>query len=158
MADKAISRIPTIFPLTLVLDTAQYASGDVMVVPQEIAGVCPGGRGAVLTSMVITDLDDQGGSLEVLLTGESISIGTLNAAYAIAQADAGAIQARIAVASGDFADYGSFKYAQYGPAATGMGGVLQSTVGSSLWLGVISRDTKTQSAAGILVKLGFEVP
>ena len=157
MALEVIASKPLIRTVTLVLDTAQYGDGDLMAAPVEVTDICLGGRGAILHSLAVLDKDDQGGSIEFLLTGESISMGTVNAAFAIAQADAGAIQAKIPVASGDFTDYGSFRYVQYGPAATGMDRVVQS-VGSSLWLGTISRDTKTHTASGISVQLGFVLP
>jgi len=157
MAGRVIAAEYVIKTVTLSLDTAQYGSGDLLAAPQEIADACPGGRGAILHSLVVLDKDDQGGSLEFLFTSSSVSFGTENAAFAISQASAGAIQARVPVASGDFTDYGSFRYAQYGPTATGMGGMLKST-GSSLWLGAISRDTKTHSASGIIVQVGLVRP
>lgn len=158
MADSTIAIDYKLADVTLVLDTAQYASGDLMSAPVEITGLFLGGRGVLLQSLGVLDLDDQGGSMEFLLTGESISMGTVNAAYAIAQTDADAIQARIPIASGDFTDYGSFQYAQYGPAATGLGRVLRGNEGASLWLGAISRDTKTHTASGIVLQIGFMRP
>ena len=155
MANRVIAQDFVIETVTLSLDTVQYADGDLLAAPQAIAGICEGGRGVILHSLSVLDKDDQGGSMEFLVTGSSVSFGTENAAYAIAQADAGAIQARVPVASADFADYGSFRYAQYGPAATGMGGILNAT-GSDLYIGAISRDTKTYTAAGIVLQLRFE--
>ena len=158
MAKRVFGSAYVVKTVTLTLDTAQYGSGDLLAAPQEITGLCSQQRGAILHSLTVLDKDDQGGSMEFLFTGDSISMGTENAAYAIAQANAYAIQARVPVASGDFTDYGSFRYAQYGPTATGMGGVLRPTSGTSLWLGAISRDTKTHSAAGIVVNVGFLLP
>ena len=69
-----------------------------------------------------------------------------------------AIGMRAWIASGDFTDYGSFHFAQYGPAATGLGRVLQGREGSSLWIGAISRDTKTHTASGVTLHMGFKRP
>jgi len=158
MANPVIAIDWTLADVTLVMDTVQYASGDLMSAVVEIPKACLGGRGVILESLSVTDNDDQGGSMEFLLTGESISMGTVNAAFAIAQTDSDAIQARIPIASGDFADYGSFRFAQYGPAATGLGRVLQGREGASLWIGAISRDTKTHTASGVTLHMGFKRP
>ena len=146
-----------LFEVTLTLDTNQYASGDLLADTQEIAGACNtiSGR-AILRSIAVLDEDDQGGALDLLLLRSNTSMGTENGAFAPVDGDAEEILTVIEIASGDYVDFANSQMAMKTEMTGGVGAVLEPASGTSLYVAVVSRDTKTYSAAGIVLKIGLE--
>jgi hypothetical protein len=146
--------------VTLSMSTAQYGDGDVLAAPQELTGVFEAGRAVELHSLVLLDKDDQGGALDIVLLRSNVSLGTENAALAVTDAAADEILGKVSVGTADYTDLGSSQFVQKTAAAgdAGMGLVLLPDGGSSLYVAAISRDTKTYTATGITLKLGFERP
>jgi hypothetical protein len=139
--------------VTLSLDTNAYADGDVLAATQEITSAMRvnGGTG-VLQSLVLLDKDDQGGALDVLLMRTTGSIGTENAAAGPTDAVADEILAVVEIAGGDYVDLANSQIA----VKDNLGVIVDAASDSqSLFVAAISRDTKTYSAAGITLKLGF---
>ena len=144
--------------LTLSCDTAQYSDGDVLAAPQELAGVCPAGHPVKLVSLSVTDKDDQGAALAVVLLRTNVSLGTENAAAGITDAVADEILSMVEIGTANYTDLGSsqvvWKTADAGDA--GMGAICLSGAGDSLYVGAIARGTATYTASGITLKFGFE--
>ncbi len=147
-----------VFEVTLTLDTNAYADGDVLADTQEIANVfSTPGKCVILNSILLLDKDDQAGALDLVFLRNATSLGTENAALNISDANAAEITGVVPFEAADYKDLINSTIAVKGPADTGMGFVLSPNElgGGSLWIGAISRDTKTYSASGILLKIGL---
>jgi hypothetical protein len=141
-----------VFDVTLVTDTSAYASGDVLAVPQEIAGVFKAaGARRRLDSLVVLDEDDHGQALDLVFFNAAATLGTINAAVSISDTDARKIVGYVSVAQADYKDLVNSMLA----VKSGLGQTLEGAT-TSLWVGAICRGgTPTYSAAGIKLKLGF---
>ena len=137
--------------VTLVLSTDQYASGDVLVVPQEIAGAMRvnGGTG-VIQSIEVLDKDDQGGILDLVFFSESASLGTINAAVSISDTDAALKLGTVEIVAADYVDFINSQSVTIPNVGIGLKAAADSR---SLWIGAISRDTKTYTASGIVLRI-----
>lgn len=146
--------------VTLSMSTAQYGDGDVLAAAQEVADVFEAGRAVKLESLVLLDKDDQGGALDIVFLRSNVSLGAENAALAVTDAVADELLGKVSVGTADYTDLGSSQFVQKTAAAgsAGMGLVLLPDGGSSLYVAAISRSTKTYTASGITLKLGFERP
>lgn len=143
-----------VIDVTLTADTAILASGDVMVVPQEITSVFRQNAGRVrLESIVVLDGDDQGTAIDLVFSDANITLGTLNAAISVSDADAAKIIGHVSVAAADFKDYINSQIA----VKTGVGIVMEAAAAStSLWVSAVCRSgTPTYTAAALKLKLGF---
>jgi hypothetical protein len=142
-----------VIDVTLSLDTAAYASGDVLAATQEVASaVAANGGKAVLHSVTVLDKDDQGQALDLVFLRTNVSLGTENAAVSITDADAEEILGVVQVTAGDFLDFGANRVATM----PSVGLVLEAGASStSLYLAAVSKGTGTYSASGIVVKLGL---
>lgn len=143
--------------VTLTLDTNAYASGDVLAATQEVANVFSGGRRrAMLASLVVLDLDDQGQGMDIVFLRSNVSLGTENAAFEPADATAAEILAIVPIAAGDWYDLINSRIARRQLGDTGMGALLEpASGGTSLWVGAISRGTGTYTAGGVVLKIGL---
>lgn len=143
-----------VIDVTLSLNTAQYASGDVLAEAQEVADAMRIAAGTgVLYSVQVIDQDDQGGALDLVFFSSSASLGTENSAVSISDADAAKILGVISVGASDYVDLVGSQVASLKGSECGF--VLEAGAAStSLWVGAISRDTKTYTAAGIVLRLG----
>lgn len=139
--------------VTPVMETSATAAGDVIAVPIEITGCLRQEGGTVkLTSVLVLDKDDQGQNLDLVFSSEEITLGTLNAAISVSDADAAKIIGHVSVT--DYKDYINSQIAVEENLGIIMKGVAGST---SLWVGVVCREgTPTYTASGIVIQLGFE--
>lgn len=150
-AQKLLSFVP-------VLDTAIYASGDVMFVAKELAGVMSSSGGAArLESLVVIDKDNEKATFDLLFfdRAPASSLGALNAAYALVDADADNLLGRLSVAAADYVSSGTNS-----AEATYKNLQLMMKSASrfkSLWIcGVIRSGTPTfTTASDLTLKLGF---
>ena len=143
-----------VLDVTLVADTNAYADGDVLAIPQEIVNsVAEAGTARRLTSIVVIDGDDQGTAIDLIFFDASASLGTINTAIDISDADAAKIVGIVAIAAGDFKDLINNKVA----VKTGIDLIMKAaSTSASLWVGAVVRSgTPTYSAGGIKLKLGF---
>lgn len=142
----------TTIDVTLSLDTAAYASGDVLAEIQTVASVFRvSGGTAILQSLIVLDEDDQGQALDVVIMRATGSLGTENAAVTISDADARNILGIIQIAAADFIDLGGNRVAT----KQSLGMMLKPTTGTDLFVGAISRGTGTYTASGIRLILGL---
>ena len=144
---------PVQFDVLPVLDTSAYADGDVLFAPVEIPGVTlwpltP----ALLQSIQVIDESDQGAAFDLLFFRTTVTLGTLNAAPSISDADAREFQGRISVLSSDYYDLGGVRVANLNSL-----GLLMKTADAkkSFFVGGISRGAGTYAASGLRLRLGF---
>lgn len=140
--------------VTLSLDTSAYSDGDVLATTQEVANAfrAAGGR-AILQSLHVIDLDDQGVAFDVLFLSANSSLGTENSAPDIDDTEVLDVLGMVRVGAGDYIDLGANRIATL----TGLGLVLEAASDStSLWIAAITRGgTPTYTASGIRLKLGL---
>jgi len=142
-----------VIELTLVLDAGvAYATGEVLSITQELASFFPVSAKAVtIQSISVLDEDHEGGAFDIVFLKSNVSIGALNAAVSVADADAREILGVVSIALSDYADLVN----SYLATITGIGLVVKSA-GTSIWVAAISRDTKTYTAASDLkLKIGI---
>lgn len=139
--------------VTLTLDTSAYAAGDVLAAPQEITNAFRfrGGR-MKLTSVVVLDTDDQGQNLDLVFSNEEITLGTINAAISVTDAEAAKIIGHVSVT--DYKDYINSQIA----VEENLGLIMEAAaLSDSLWIAAVCREgTPTHTDGGIIVKLAFE--
>jgi hypothetical protein len=141
--------------LTLSLSSGSaYAANDVLADRQELENVflTNGGR-ATLQSLVVLDKDDQAGALDVVFLNANNSLGTENSAVSITDANMESCVAVVSVASSDYDDFINSQIACKDNIDTLVSGPSDDT---SLWVGAVSRDTKTYTGSGIVLKIGFK--
>lgn len=139
---------------TMTMAASTYADGDVLADTQELAGAIRinGGNGFI-TSIVILDEDDQGGDLDVVFFRSDVSLGTEDSAVSISDADARQIMCTVRVLSSDYDDLIASQVAVLSNVGCGVESASDST---SIWMGLISRDTKTYTNGGIQVAVFFD--
>lgn len=149
---KAVRTLDGVFEVTLSLDTNAYADGDVLADTQILdanAFVSVGGV-MLVQNVQIIDLDDQKGAIDIVLLRSNTSLGTENAAPNIADGNADEILEVIKVYATDYSDMGGFSWASIDVSKV----IKAASDSTALYIGAISRDAKTYSAAGLIVRVG----
>jgi hypothetical protein len=134
-----------------VLEAAILASGDVFIASQQIPLPFNTGEGYELESVIVLDKADQNQAFDLIFSTEQITLGTLNAAISITDADAEKIigSCKMVVATHAYDLINSILFTQ-----GNLGIVLQ---GSALWVAAVCRSgTPTYGAAGMTMKFGFK--
>lgn len=135
-----------VFELTLVTDTSAYANNDVLAVPQAIDDAAFGG---VLESVVLLDEADQGVAIDLVFFRADATLGTINAAVSISDADAANIIGVISIAASDYSDMINSQVAT----VRGLGLIMKT---STPYIAAIVRSgTPTYAADSLKLKLGF---
>jgi hypothetical protein len=143
-----------VFEVTLSLDTNAYADGDVLADTQELDGAAltENGGTAILQSIQVIDLDDQGQAMDIVLLRSDVSIGTENSAVSVSDANADEIVAIVEVASGDYVDLVNSQIAEVGS----IGKMIEAASSDdALYIAAISRGTGTYTASGVKVRVGL---
>jgi hypothetical protein len=150
-----LGRTTKVIEVTLSLDTAIYADGDVLAATQEVAGALwDGGGRAIVYSITLLDKDDQGGALDLVFLKANSAIGTENAAVSVTDAAADNICGVVEIAAADYVDLINSQIV--GKRAADCGFLVSGPSGStSIYIAAISRDTKTYTAAGITLEIGL---
>lgn len=141
--------------VTLTLDTAIYASGDVLSDTATVTNAMRinGGTG-ILQSIAVIDQDDQKAQLKIFVLGATASLGTKNAAPSISDTDALNILGNpITIETTDYTDLGGVSIA----GKDNIGKVVKAATGSrNIFIAVLNgTGTPTYTAAGIKLRLGF---
>lgn len=139
--------------VTFALDTSIYASGDVLAIPTVLTAALRKTDGTgLLQSITLNDEDDQGVALYVVIMDANNSLGTINAAASITDANARNIIAIVPVETSDWIDLGGVKVATI----RNLGIPVKSVSGAAtLFVGLITRGTPTHSASGITGRFGI---
>lgn len=134
------------YEVDLVIDTSQYASGDVLsdrvaveLVSEDTAEALGVIRGEILGA-VLLDKDDEGGALDLVFLDADVSLGTVNNAVSITDTNAERVLGIVPVTS--YEDLGGCKLARpdFAP-------IYFEVAEGKLYVGAISKDTKTYTAA-----------
>jgi hypothetical protein len=139
----------TTVEVDLSLDTSAYADGDVLADTQAVvlssSPPSAGMRGEVIGCTVL-DKDDNAGAFDLVFLDDNVSLGTENAAPSISDTDAEKVIAIERVSS--YTDLGGADVARpdFPP-------IPFKVAAGTLYVGAISRDTKTYTAAGLRLKL-----
>lgn len=140
--------------VTLSLDTAAYASGD-LIADAQIVAACTRANDvpAILQSIQVIDEDDAGAAFTIYLANASASWGSENSAPSISDANARAILGFVDVATADYKDLGGVKVAS----KNNLGIVVQPASGTDdIYVAVVnSTGTPTYTASGVRLRLGF---
>jgi hypothetical protein len=143
-----------VLDVTLVLDTAVYANGDVLADTAAVANAVRvnGGR-AILQSVHVLDEDNQGVGFDIIFFDANNSLGTFNAAPTISDTNARAILGSVSIAASDYMSLGGCRVAT----KAGVGLLLKAGAATtSLYIAAISRlGTPTYTASGLKLKLGM---
>lgn len=143
-----------VFDFTPVLDTNILADGDVMFVAKELPDffLSPDAD-AALHSILVVDGDDQNIAFDLVFSNATITLGTLNAAVSISDADAAKIIGVVEFATTDAVDLINSRLFY----RSGLGQVLRASgTTTSVWISGISRGgTPTYTASGMKMKIGL---
>jgi len=146
-------------PVVPVLDTSAYASGDVLwTTPVVIPNACRiKGGVALLKSLYIVDFDDQGVAFDLFFQNAASSLGTVNGAPNISDANAlASIVGRVPIATTDYVDLGGVRIAR--PTNAVCESMMQALTSSrDLYISAVNgAGTPTFTAAGLKFFFGFE--
>ena len=138
---------------TPTLDTNAYADGDIIANTTQLADASPHGA-CQLMSVVVIDIDDKGGGLEIIFLRSNTSMGTINNAPSISDANArDEIIGHVVI--DEYIDQGGWQMAT----KTGIGLTLKPGSGGDLYYAVISDgNTETYTAGGLTFKFGLVTP
>lgn len=142
----------SVYEVTPVLETSILADNDVFFIPIEVPQVFEKGLPRTLDSIVVLDGDDQNTDFDLIFSNASITLGSLNGAISVSDADAAKIigATSMLAASHAFDLINSILFVK-----TAVGLVLKGTT-NSLWVsGVVRSGTPTYSASGMKIRLGF---
>lgn len=145
-----------VIDFTPVVDTAQLAVGDIMWIAQELPGFFPDPvRPRKLISVTGIDEDDENVVFDILFFNAAVTIGTINGAINITDADLRKYLGGVVLATGDMIDtINSRTYCK-----TGINLVMKgSGVSTSVWIAGVLRSAATPTfAAATDIKLKFGV-
>ena len=142
-----------IITVTPTLDTVAYATGDILFNPTTITNaVRANGNRAILQSIALIDKDDQKLSFDLFLLEANNSLGTINTAPSISDANAEALIHVATVAATDWIDMGGVAVA-----TPTIKNVMAEAAGGSrdLFIAAIARGAPTHTASGIVIRVGL---
>jgi hypothetical protein len=100
--------------VTLVVDTAIYASGDVLAITAPVSGALrDNDTPMILQTVTMIDEGDQGVAMDVYFLDANVSFGALNAAAAPTDTAVRSVMAKLPVAAADWKDLGGARVATY---------------------------------------------
>ena len=138
------------------VDTAIHAANDVVAQPVELAGVSQWDGCGVITSVVVTDFDDNGSALDVIFLRSPVTVGANNAALNISDTEVGEVLGHVSVASADYLNMAGNQVAT----VTNCGLVVepQNNAGDSdrsIWMAISTTGTPTYASARLTIKVGI---
>ena len=141
----------SVYDITPVLEAAILADNDVFFVPIEIPQVFEKGLARVLDSIVVLDGDDQATEFDLIFFNADATLGTLNAAVSISDADAAKVIGAVSLLTTDSIDLiNSTLFVK-----RNIGMVMKGAT-ASLWVGgVVRSGTPDYTVSGMTIKLGF---
>ena len=140
--------------VTLVADTNAYADNDVLAVAQALSGVFRSSKDVrILDSVVLLDEAGQGVDVDLIFFDGAVTLGTINEAVSISDADARKVVGFVSVVAADYTDLVNSKVA----VKTDVGLLLKADGDATdLYVGAVVRSgTPTFAASSLKLKLGF---
>ena len=145
-------KVDDVSEVRLNLDTAVYASGDLLCQAVELENVCVPNYPAFIESVTLLDYDDQGGALDLIFfRANPGSLGVVNVALAISNAQAEMVLGVVNVAAADYTDLGAQRIAQpqfYPIKVRALDG------SASIWVAGAGRSASTYAGGRMLLKCG----
>ena len=140
---------------TPALSTSIYADNDVLFVPIAVPGFQEAysamNKARKLVSVVILDEADQAQDIDLVFTAGNVTLGTINSAVSISDADARNILGVVSVLIANYSDMIGSQVAT----KTGIDLIMQPN--TTLYVGGVLRSgTPTYAASSLRIKLGFE--
>ena len=131
---------------TMTLDTAVYASGDVLTDTTTVGVVLrsSGGTG-VIHSVTLLDENHQGQALDIVFFRTNVSLGTKNAAVSISDTNSREILGVVSIEAADYVDLVN----SYVATKTNLGIGVKGDSTDQIYVSMISRGTGTYTAAGL---------
>jgi hypothetical protein len=153
LANSALSKVGKKIQITPVLDTAAYTAGDVLFNTTEIPNVLRNvGGAAALVGVVLIDQDDQtAAQIDLVFFSANVSLGTINGAPSISDANSAKVLGIVSVPSTAFVDLGGAKVATVNNFIQ----PVMADAGASIFVAGIARGTPTQTVSGIKLNLEF---
>ena len=145
-------RVDDVARVTVPIDTAIYAAGDLMSLAVEVPLVSVENFPSHITSLGVLDYDDQGGALWAIFFDSNPGVlGVVNAAMAISDAQAERILGVVPVAAADYYDLGNQQWAQpqFNPIK-----VRARDGTTSIWMALQARAASTYASGQMLFKVG----
>ena len=135
------------------VDTGAHAANDVVCQPVELAEIAQAEGCAVITSVVITDYDDQGSALDVVFLKSAITVGANNGAMTISDGEIDDVLGYVSVSS-----YLDLANNQVG-AVRNVGLVVEPEINDgdssrSIWMALRTTGTPTYASGRLGVKIG----
>lgn len=144
-----------VFDVTPTIQAAAYDSGDVLFDVATITNAMrvTGGKGE-LRSINLLDKSDSGAKITLVFFKITHSLGTINNAPSISDADAVDILGYVVIDTADYIDVGGAKFAT----KTNVGLMLESNTGSRdiFVAGIVTGTPTYASTSDIVLKLGIE--
>lgn len=136
------------------VEAAAYSAGDVLFDTTAIAGASRvAGASCVLRSLSLLDKDDNtAAQIDLVFLSANVSVGTLNGAPTITDANAAKILAIVPVPAANFIDVTGSKVAT----VTGLDVRLTPDSGTTIYVAAIARGTPTQTLLGIVLNLQLQ--
>lgn len=141
---------------TLAVNTTAYDDGDLVGTKMTLTDILPHGRGGLLETVTLHDLDAQDAALQLLIwdTNPSGTTFTNNSALDVADADLPNIIARIAIAATDYTDLADNSVGCVTQIAIPVKAAIQGILYAAL---VSDGATPTYSANGLSITFGLLV-
>lgn len=140
--------------LQLTTDTSIYATGDVLVATVAVPILATTQNVKNLRVRIdgisVIDKDIQAGAFDIVFLDQNKSLGTVNAAVSITDADSLSVVKTISVSA---SNYTTLKAADNAVANIEINPFYITSVDKNIYVGLISRDAKTYTASGLYLRL-----
>lgn len=143
----------TLISVTPTLDTSAYAAGDLLFdLTAVLAAVATAGDTCYVHSLTVIDKDSQAKAMDVYVAQGSTSLGTLNAAPNISDANVVANQMQLLcqIGTGDYVTLSGASIATI----KNLGLPLKTSGSTSFYIGAVTQGAPTQTASGIVLLVG----
>ena len=137
----------------VVTDTAIHASADVVAQPIELENAVQWLGCGIITSVVVTDYDDNGSALNLIFMRSPITLGANNATLAVSDGEVDEILGHVSVAAADYLNMANNQVAT----VTNCGLVVEPdpSTPTSIWMAVSTTGTPTYASSRLTVKVGI---
>lgn len=142
-----------IVSITPVCDAAAYTANDVLFDSTEVAGAVrvSGGRSELVSILLLDEDDNTAATITLYFLRSNVSIGTINNAISVTDANAREIIGAVKLATSEYSDMVNSQIA----CKVNVGLMIEPTTGTSIWVAASTAGTPTQTASGIKLQLGF---
>lgn len=146
--------------LQLTTDTSAYATGDVLVatVAVPIFGASPAAPVRVKVETIeVIDKDALSGAFDIVFLDDNKSLGTINAAVSISDADSLFVAGIVPVTSSSYTVLTAAGQSVAQPTLANPVFVQTAANSGSIYVGLISRDAKTYTASALYLRLSVQL-